>query len=582
MEPATHSPASLLWPPSPDYLIAPPGSETVTAPGAANYTLSVSPVNNFTGAVNFSAAMFSNAPPGVTIDAINPVGGGTGSTTMTVHVPNGYPPGNYGIAISSSSSTKSHIATAHLTVLQGADFTLTATGPQAVAQGGSASYTISMAPLGTFSGTVTLNMGAITGGVSGYLSSTTISPGAPATLTLSASSSAYLGTYPISVNGTATNGGISHAALATLGVGLGPQAAGSTVTLGTISVPQGGATVIVASPLDNGDTITGCSAPGGITATLDPVAQTIGFQAASGAGRGTVACTTARALIVQFPIYPGWGSSFDVSVIPLGSGNWELDLPSDFPDEFVWVTVSYRGTYLPVIPGGGDGDTQTFTIEWAAGAPCGYYRIAGLGFDEDDSPIYASSSAYLCAEEPPVTYTISGQVTSSVTGAGMPGVRINLVSPDGSLNFSQVTDPNGNYSYTVSDPGTYTVTPSLTGYWFTPPSSNVQANQTANFAATPITTVFLIHGIGQGSPSMQQLYTSLSGSGGVDPIRFQVDAGFDFSECAANQACSMTTASPTLGSLPCSLANGGKKLADYILSHSAPGGIVLVATAWAA
>src|ERR1035441_7698362 len=41
-------------------------------------------------------------------------------------------------------------------------------------------------------------------------------------------------------------------------------------------------------------------------------------------------------------------------------------------------------------------------------------------------------------------------------------------------------------------------------------------------------TVFLIHGIGQGSFDMQGLYGSLIASSGIDLARFRVDPGFDF------------------------------------------------------
>jgi pimeloyl-ACP methyl ester carboxylesterase len=75
---------------------------------------------------------------------------------------------------------------------------------------------------------------------------------------------------------------------------------------------------------------------------------------------------------------------------------------------------------------------------------------------------------------------------------------------------------------------------------------------------------------------MQPLYGSLVGSQGLDLRRFRVDAGFDFSECAAEYACTVTNPISTLGQLPCTVANGGRKLAYYILSQSPPGDIILV------
>jgi uncharacterized protein (TIGR03437 family) len=79
-------------------------------------------------------------------------------------------------------------------------------------------------------------------------------------------------------------------------------------------------------------------------------------------------------------------------------------------------------------------------------------------------------------------------------------------------------------------------------------------------------TVFLIHGLGQGSADMQGLYGSLVGSSGIDLTRFRVDAGFDFSECANVNFCSSN----------CSVSAGAQKLAQYIANANPPGDIVLV------
>jgi len=81
-----------------------------------------------------------------------------------------------------------------------------------------------------------------------------------------------------------------------------------------------------------------------------------------------------------------------------------------------------------------------------------------------------------------VTFTISGQVTHS--GSGLAGVTVTL---SGSQSGSVVTNSSGSYSFTVAQGGNYTVTPSLTGYTFAPPSqtfNNLSANQTQNFVAT--------------------------------------------------------------------------------------------------
>ncbi|MGA2588737.1 MAG: carboxypeptidase regulatory-like domain-containing protein [Bryobacteraceae bacterium] len=92
----------------------------------------------------------------------------------------------------------------------------------------------------------------------------------------------------------------------------------------------------------------------------------------------------------------------------------------------------------------------------------------------------------------PPNDTISGQVTLS--GSGLSGVTIMLT---GSQSASTTTGSSGNYSFNVPAGGSYTVTPSLTGYSFTPPDqafSSLSGNQTANFTATPLITNYTISG----------------------------------------------------------------------------------------
>ena len=92
-----------------------------------------------------------------------------------------------------------------------------------------------------------------------------------------------------------------------------------------------------------------------------------------------------------------------------------------------------------------------------------------------------------------IQYTISGQVT--YLGSPLSGVTITLTT--GPIQCLQVpcqnsttTDANGDYSFTRLNPGSnYTVTPSRTGYTFTPPSqsfTSLASNQTANFTATAV------------------------------------------------------------------------------------------------
>jgi hypothetical protein len=84
-----------------------------------------------------------------------------------------------------------------------------------------------------------------------------------------------------------------------------------------------------------------------------------------------------------------------------------------------------------------------------------------------------------------VDYTISGQATLS--GNGLSGVTITL---SGSQSGSTGTNSSGDYTFfTVAGGGNYTVTPSLSGYTFSPPSqtfNGLSGNQAANFSASAV------------------------------------------------------------------------------------------------
>ncbi|MFC1552339.1 SUMF1/EgtB/PvdO family nonheme iron enzyme [Candidatus Latescibacterota bacterium] len=93
------------------------------------------------------------------------------------------------------------------------------------------------------------------------------------------------------------------------------------------------------------------------------------------------------------------------------------------------------------------------------------------------------------------TYTISGTVT------GTDGITITL---SGDASDSQVVNDGGSYLFTVAENGNYTLTPSKTGYTFTPLNQtfvNVASNQTQDFKASKIT--YTISGTVSGTDSVK-------------------------------------------------------------------------------
>ena len=86
-------------------------------------------------------------------------------------------------------------------------------------------------------------------------------------------------------------------------------------------------------------------------------------------------------------------------------------------------------------------------------------------------------------------YTISGPVNSVVQNMLLPGVTITL---SGSQNGSATTNSSGVYSFSLPAGGNYTLTPTLAGYSFEPPSVTftiLNSSESANFIAYPLEAV---------------------------------------------------------------------------------------------
>jgi hypothetical protein len=84
--------------------------------------------------------------------------------------------------------------------------------------------------------------------------------------------------------------------------------------------------------------------------------------------------------------------------------------------------------------------------------------------------------------------TLSGRVTEH--GSGLDGAIIIL---SGSQSGTTTTDANGAYSFNVAAGGSYTVAPSVAGYYFSPPSkvfSNLSTSQLADFTGLQSTLEF--------------------------------------------------------------------------------------------
>jgi len=200
------------WPAAsanPDFsLSVSPGSVTVTQGSSGGATVTITPINGFTGTVTLSASGF---PPGVTV-SFNPLSLSNGNSTLTLTVPSGTQTGNFTVTITGTSASPSltHSTTITLTVNAPAqpNFSLSASpNSLSIVRGASKTSTITVTALNGFTGTV--NLSASLGGASGLTASfspTSLTGSGRSTLTLKTSSTASLGTFTVTVKGTASGG----------------------------------------------------------------------------------------------------------------------------------------------------------------------------------------------------------------------------------------------------------------------------------------------------------------------------------------------------------------------------------------
>ncbi len=113
---------------------------------------------------------------------------------------------------------------------------------------------------------------------------------------------------------------------------------------------------------------------------------------------------------------------------------------------------------------------------------------------------------------PPPTHVLSGTITRAWGGA-LPGVAVTL---GGAASGTAMTDASGKYTFPSVSDGTYTLSPALAGYVFTPSAPSVTvsgADRTQDFSADGAYTISgTVSGSVQGGVSI-----ALSGGGVVKP-----------------------------------------------------------------
>ncbi len=281
---------------TPDYsLAASPSSLTITQGTSGNSTVTLTPVNGFTGSVALSA---SGLPAGVTAAfGTNPT---TSTSVVTFTASSTATTGTSTVTITGTSGTLTHTTTVALTVNAAAtpNFSLSASPTSVtVTQGGSGNSTITETPSGGFTGAVTLSASGLPAGVTAAFGTNPTT--STSVVTFTASSTATTGTSTVTITGT--SGTLTHTttvsltvnAVATPDFSLSASPSSLTVKQGTsgtstiTETPSGGFTGSV--------TLSASGLPSGVTAAFgtNPTTSTsvVTFTASSTATVGTATVT---------------------------------------------------------------------------------------------------------------------------------------------------------------------------------------------------------------------------------------------------------------------------------------------------
>jgi hypothetical protein len=254
----------------------------------------------------------------------------------------------------------------------------------------------------------------------------------------------------------------------------------------------------------------------------------------------TISGTNASEFILQkdycsgHTLVPSKTCTFQVMYSPVtaGSKSATLSIPSDDPSTPT-VSVALSGTATVSISGtvtcgGSPLAGVTMTLSGGASATAmtdasGNYTFAGLGNGTytitpgKTGYTFAPASSLLNINGSNITgqnftatavYSISGTVTSG--GSALSGVTMTL---SGAVSATATTDASGNYTFAGLVSGSYTVTPSKTGYTFTPASKSVTISS-ANITGQNFTTtaVYSISGtVTAGGSALSGVTMTLSG-----------------------------------------------------------------------
>lgn len=425
-----------------------PSSETINAGASTTYTLTVTPLNGFTGTVTPSVA---GLPSGVT-GTFNPttisITSGAASSTLTVATSSSTPAATSTLTLSASLGTLSHSVPATLVVQ---DFSITPTPPPCINAASNTTIPVSLAPLNGFTGSVNLSVSGLPAGATGSFNPTpvTINGTVTSTLTVTTTASTPGGNYTLTI--TATGGGITHVATVTLciqnfTITISPSSqtvhAGASATYTVTITPVNGFTGAVA--------LSEAGLPAGATPSCSPSSVTI--TSSSGAQSSTCIISTTNGTAgaaSSFTVSGTIGSLTQTVSATLNVQNFTLSVTPAGQTVLVGGSTSYTVTAAPV-----NGYTGTLNCS-VSGLPAGATaNCPPIQIPANSGPVSVTATINTASSTPAVNVVFTMNYTDT-TGASQHSVTANLSTQDFTCAISPssqavIAGSSVNYTITVS------------------------------------------------------------------------------------------------------------------------------------
>ena len=460
-------------------------SGTPTTPNAtSNFTVMVTDSSNPVQTATQALSILINLPPPPTITSLSQNAGTVGASITITGT-------NFGTAQGSSAVTFNGTAAAAASAWSATSITVTVpvgatTGNVVVTVSGQASngspFTIVLPPtitsLSQISGaegvsiTITgANFGAAQGSSTVTFNGTaaaTASAWSATSITVTVPVGATTGNVVVNVLGTASNGSPFTVAptITSLSQTSGAVGASITITGTNFGTTQGASTVTfngTAAAAASAWSTTSITVLVPVGATTGNVIVTVGAQVSNGSPFTVVLPPSITSLSqTSGPA----GTSITITGTNFGATQGTS-------------TVKFNGTTAAAASAW---SATSITVSVPAGATTGNVVVTVLGTASNGSAFTVTASC-----------TTNCSLSGTVTGPWVSGVTISLT---GTATATTTTAANGTYSFANLAAGTYTITPTLAGYNYTPtpPTIAINSNTVQNFVEVPVVASYSISG----------------------------------------------------------------------------------------